>query len=141
MMHHDEVRQVLQHGNATDKATELWSLAKALDVPDDIMEMVKSLMEDRSVARMYVPFRYGEVRYIAAETYARLQLRRGQKEAVVLRDAIVPLRSDRLAKIREQSGLSTSPTRSTAWFAELRERGLLQVIDEVFDRAYFDLEE
>jgi hypothetical protein len=138
---HDEVRQMLQHGNATDKATELWSLAKALDVPDDIMELVKILMEDRSVARMYVPFRYGEVRYIAAETYARLQFRRGQKDPVILRDTIVPLRSDRLAQIREKSGLSTSPTRSLAWFAELRELGLLAVTDEVFDLDYFDMNE
>lgn len=136
----DETRRVLQEGSPTDKATRLWSLAVAVDVPDDVMLLIANLMEDRSPARMYIPFRYGEVRYIAAETYAKLQFEKGRTEPVLLMQTIAPIGGDRLEAIRKGAGLPQARIDALAWFAELRERGLLEVIDEVFDLEYFNVD-
>lgn len=133
----DDARRVLREGSPTEKATELRALAWAIDVPDDVMHLIAGLMDDPSPARMYAPFRYGEVRYIAAETYAKLQFDRGRIEPVILKSTTIPRRRENLDKIGNSAGVSSANMDSLAWFAALRERGLLETIDEVFDREYF----
>jgi hypothetical protein len=137
----DKAREELQSDDPTARATILWSLSAGSEVPDDILAMISKLMEDHSAARMYIPFRYGEVRYIAAETYAKMLFHRGRVEPLVLPKAIVPRKLERLSRIREHAGLSpsTAPKGPLALFAELRDLGLLEIVDEVFDRSYFDM--
>jgi hypothetical protein len=139
----DKAREELHSDDPTRRATILWSLAAGSEVPDDVLELVAKLLDDHSVARMYVPFRYGEVRYIAAETYAKMLFHRGRLEPFVLRNAIIPLKLERLGRIREDAGLSDGAPgkRPLDTFTELRDLGLLEVVDEVFDRSYFDMNE
>jgi hypothetical protein len=108
-------------------------------LPDDLMAAVEELTQDRSVVRMYIPFRYGELRHIAMEVYARMQFLLGRTEPVILKGSIAPLKGEQLEAIRRRAGLPTSYLGPIASFTELREQGLLQLIDEVFDRRDFDL--
>lgn len=137
----DKARHALLHGDAEEKANKLWVMRGSSLLPDDVMESVEGLTKDRSVVRMYIPFRYGELRHIAMEVYARMQFLLGRREALILRDAIVPLKLEQLEAIRRRAGLPPSNKGPIASFTELRELGLLQVVDEIFDRRDFDLDD
>lgn len=137
----DKARHKLQSEDPTERATTLWALAAGSDVPDDVLELIANLLDDRAPARMYVPFRYGEVRYIAAETYAKMLFHRGRKEPFILQDVVAPMKLERLYKIREQVADDPSCKGPLEWFAKLRDEGMLEIVDEVFDRQYFDMDE
>lgn len=139
----DEAREVLKGDDAVEKANTLWAMSAASDVPDDVLELIRRHLDDHSVVRMYISFRYGEIRYLAAEMYAKLLFQRGRVEPLVLPKAIVPIKSEKLIKIRMAAGLPDGPPNKNSldWFVELRDRGLLEVVDEIFDRSYFDTDE
>jgi hypothetical protein len=137
----DDVRHTLQHGDATEKSNKLWAMRGRTELPEDVLAIVEKLTDDRSVARMYIPFRYGELRHLAAEIYAKMLFHLGRREPFLLKDSILPLKGDQLEAIRRRVGLSKSYQGPIASFTELREQGLLEVVDEVFERRYFDLED
>lgn len=136
----ERARHAMTNGNAEEKANKLWVMRGSSDLPDDLLEAVKALTRDRSVVRMYIPFRYGELRYLAMEVYARMNFLRGRTEGLVLEDAISPLKLEQLERIRAQAGLPSSNQGPIASFIELRTLGLLAVEDKTFERRDFDLD-
>lgn len=140
MTYQDTARNILQRGTATEKATTLVSISRWDEVPDDLVEMISSLLDDRSVAQMFVPFRYGELRYLATQTYALIRLRRGFKESVAVRDTIAPMKAGTIGRLCEEAGIPFESDDPIDWFMELRARGLLPLTDEVFDERSFDLD-
>lgn len=141
MTYMDKARDVLRHGTATQKATTLRSLSIAEEVPSDLVALIEPLLEDNAVAQMYVPFRYGELRYIAAQTYAWVRLRQGHKVSIVVPKTILPVKGENLSKLYEELKIPFDTHDPIDWFVELRQRGVLKLIDAVFDERSFDLDE
>lgn len=133
----------LRSGDATERASMLRALSSGTNVSDDVLAQLEKLLDDYSIARMYIPFKYGEVRYIAAETYAKMLFHRGRKEPLVLPKTIIPIKAEKMVKIRMNANLPDDPPYKgpLEWFTDLRSRGLLEIVDEVFDRQYFDMDE
>jgi hypothetical protein len=139
----DSARERLQSEDATERASMLRALSAGREVADDVLGLVEKLLDDRSVARMYIPFKYGELRYIAAETYSKMLFYRGRLEPFVLPNTIIPIKAEKMVQIRMNEGLLDDPPYKSPleWFAELRDRGLLEIVDGVFDRQYFDMDD
>lgn len=141
MSHLDGIRHTLQHESALKKAVTLVTISQLREVPDDIVALAGSLREDRTVTRMFIPFCYGELGYLAAQVYAYLQFRRGVMEPVTLRETVVPIKGERAMLICEQNGIDFDLDEPSGWFAALRSRGLLITEDVTFDERSFDLDE
>jgi hypothetical protein len=137
----EKASHTLRHGTATEKATALLSISQWKEVPEDILEQIDGLRDDRSVARMYAPFRYGEIAYLATRIHALLRCRRGLRETVIARGTVIPLKGERLSKLCEENQILMESDDPADWFMALRERGLLEVVDEPFDERSFDLDE
>jgi hypothetical protein len=140
MSYMDRARHVLQHGTAAERATVLRSLGSPGEVDEDVVALVAAHMDDRSVTRMYAPFRYGELRYIATEAHALMQFRKGRREAVVMKDATRPMSLDKLAALCDSSGISRASGDPVDWYLALRDRDLLPKLDEIFDPLVYDIE-
>lgn len=141
MSHLDRIRHKLQHESALNKAVTLVTLSQLSEVPDDIVALAGSLRDDRTVTRMYIPFCYGELRYLAAKVYALLQYRRGIREPVTIRETVVPIKGERAMLICEQNNIEFDLDEPAGWFSALRARGLLCTEDVTFDERSFDLDE
>jgi hypothetical protein len=139
MSYQEKARHVLRHGTATEKATALMSVSQWNDVPDEIVKQIDFLREDRSVARIYAPFRYGELGYLASRVYALIQCRRGLKEAVTAHGTVIPLKGEQLSRLCEEHHLAIESDDPVDWFTALRDRGLLALVDETFDERSFHL--
>jgi hypothetical protein len=139
MSYMDRARHVLQHGTAAQKATVMRSLASPGDVDDDVVDLLASHMDDRTVTRMYAPFRYGELRYIATESHAVIQYRRGRRDGVVMKRATRPMSLDKLAVLCDASGISRATSDPVDWYMALRDRNLLPEEDEIFDPSLYDV--
>jgi hypothetical protein len=136
-----KARHILQHGHPTEKAVVLVNVSYWKEVPDDIVELIDKLRQDRSVARMYAPFRYGELGFLATKVYALIRYRRGFKEPVTIEKTVSPLRGEDLSRLCEKHGVEFDSDDPVDWFIALKKRGLLNVEDEFFDERSFDLDE
>ncbi len=137
----DRARHALQEGTATQKATALLNISYWDEVPPDVVELIDKLREDRSIARMYAPFRYGELGYLATRVYALVRYRSGLREPVVMRQTVLPLKGEHIMRICENNNIELDSDDPTVWFLELKKRGLVTVEDVTFDERSFDLEE
>ena len=141
MTYMDKARHTLQVGNATQRALALLNISYWKDVPTDILDLIAKLLQDRSVARMYAPFRYGELGYLASRVYALVRYRSGIREPVTIRETVLPLKGEDLMRICEENDLDLESDEPEDWFLELKKRGLLNVEDVIFDERSFDLDE
>jgi hypothetical protein len=141
MTHVDKARRILQHGDAAEKAAALVRIAYWEVVPEDVILLIDSLRNDRAVTRMYIPFRYGELGYLATRIHALLQYRRGVGEPETIRETVLPLKGEDLSRLCEANGIELDSDDPVDWFVALKKRGLLKVEDETFDERSFDLSE
>lgn len=137
----EKARHMLETGDATEKATALLNISYWEEVPAEILDLVDQLRKDRSIARMYAPFRYGELGYLASRVYALVRYSSGVREPITIRDTAIPLKVSDLSRICDDNGIDIESDDPVNWFSVLRSRGLLPLEDVTFDERSFDLEE
>jgi hypothetical protein len=131
--------QILRSGSPHEKAKLLYSItAAAIDLDQEVLDGLEALLEDSTVVQMSIPYRYGELRYAAAQALAEIRAQRGDLRTIVLARVPAPLSGDRIYQLCQAHGLSPRGG-ATAEYQELRDRGHLPCTDEVFDpRAYLE---
>jgi hypothetical protein len=135
MKSREERRQALVTGTPHEKSIALYAFAVVSDPDPQLLAAIESLLDDRSIVQMYVPFRYGQLRSIAADTLARLRARIGDPRPVILAAQPVPMDVDTMGKIRHENGLDLYPGSPVDEYADLLSRGLVPVMDELYDPA------
>jgi hypothetical protein len=101
----EELVSLLRGGTPEDKAKILYSVDVRVGLDPDIISAIEGLLDDRTIVRMFVPFRYGELRYYAADAPARIRARRGERHAILLSEVPRPMGVDRMAETRFAAGL------------------------------------
>jgi hypothetical protein len=127
---------MLSGDDAHQQALALRELAQRPTGDIAVREAVERLLGDDTPCVLQIPYRFGELRLLAAAALAAERSASGVRTAVVLR-TIRPLDADQLEQARQASGVGM-PEGSNALviqlqlFATLRNRGLLQQIDVEF---------
>jgi hypothetical protein len=130
-------RVTLQDGTHEDRALSLQALARTPTRDPRVRAAIEPLLEDSSPCVVQIPYRFGEVRYLAGAALAAERCAAGVGEPVRLR-CTLPVTTDELETIRTgavtESGLTGSdPVHvQLGWFARLRSLGLLSEIEVEF---------
>jgi hypothetical protein len=115
-------------------------LGRSPDVRPQVMTELERLVEDRTCGMLDVPYRYGEIRTLAAEALAVARAKIGDLRLVRI-EAVPPgLTTDRMAPYSDQAGLPRlGGPRPLERYILLRDGGHLPLRDYEFDpREYLD---
>jgi hypothetical protein len=135
----DKARQVLRGDAPREKARVIWAMRGSVDLPDDVLASIESLLEDRTLVQMDIPYRFGELRYLAADTLASIRARTGRLEPIVLADSFVPKSADKLGQMARAAGMTPLPAGSIEVCRALLDRGEIRRGEIVFDpREYLE---
>ena len=129
--------QALVDGTPHERSVALYAIAATEAPGSDLLSAVESLLDERAIVQMYVPYRYGQLRYIAADALAQLRARVGDMRPIHLAELPVPLNVDRMGQIRSAAGLVMYTGEPAEEYADLVARGLVRVVDRVFDPAEY----
>lgn len=124
---------VLANGSPHEKSMTLYTVAGTRTPEPALLSAIECLLDDRSVVQMYVPFRYGELRYIAGDTLALLRARVGDMRPVVLANVPTTLNVDKMFQLRHSAGLDDFVGEPTEEYADLLKRRLVRIKDDLFD--------
>jgi predicted RNA-binding protein with RPS1 domain len=130
------VREILEDLASDDPRERVIMLEVLSDRPTgspDVRARVEELLADDAVTVLFLPYAYGEVRYIAARALAAERSAAGIAEPVVLADVPEPLDTDDLDKLSDRSGLGSM--RLLPAYAELRRRGQIPLTTVRLDPA------
>lgn len=70
-----------------------------------LLAACETLLGDRELCLLKIPYRYGEVRIVAADAVAALRERIGITQPVVVSEAFMPLTTDDVARFARAAGL------------------------------------
>lgn len=100
----EKLPDMLEYLNAEDsfdRGRALRYLTGIPDLRDEVLARIHELLEDRTVAIIRIPIRYGEVRILAAEALASVRAAQGDPNPVVLENVPRPLTAERMAPFKE----------------------------------------
>jgi hypothetical protein len=118
----------LSNDDAEQRVIALRVLARNPGGDPRLLPQLRELLADRTVTVLWIPFEYGEVRWMAAEALAAEYRAAGIDEPVVLDDAPYPLDSGSINALANKAGVDLKGVPGAAHrFAALRDRGLLPV--------------
>ncbi|GEM31420.1 hypothetical protein NN3_24270 [Nocardia neocaledoniensis NBRC 108232] len=127
-------------GFTDDVSITLRTLKKSTNPDARLIPYVKALLDNRTPCKTQIPYRYGEIRWLAAGTLRRIYDAVGIRETIVLRNVPVTQSGDQLDELSWESG------NNEVWlhlsfeerFKRLRDMGKLPVRDVVLEWANTD---
>jgi hypothetical protein len=124
----------LAHGGRDDRAIALRNLARSPTGDSRVQPVLEKLLNDVTPCLLQIPYRFGELRLLAAQALVAERRAAGDDRPVRLR-TIAPLTADELEQTREAAG-TRAPSRSDNpienqldLYSVLRERGVLKEVD------------
>lgn len=123
----------LRNGTPQEKAKAIWAMKGSPNATDDIVAALEGLLDDRTIVQMYIPYRYGELRFLVADVLASLRGRQENWDPVVLKDTFHPKTADKLGQLFQRAGIPEGALGSAEMCAELLARGIISREDVVFD--------
>lgn len=104
----DEVRQFIQalHGDARDRVLTLQSLSHTPRPDERLLAACESLLEDRTIALMSIPYSFGEFRWCAADAVAALRGALGILDPVAVSDVFAPVSMDKALRMVRLAGIA-----------------------------------
>jgi hypothetical protein len=96
----DPIIERLRSPDVNTRVTMLHALGRLPDVGRDVISELERLLEDCTCARLYTPYRYGELRVLAAEALAVARAKLGDLRPVVLVDVPWVLTTDQMEPFR-----------------------------------------
>jgi hypothetical protein len=126
--------ETLAHGSRDDRAIALRNLSRSPTRDSRVQPVLEKLLNDVTPCLLQIPYRFGELRLLAAQALMAERRATGDNRPVRLR-AIAPLTADELEQTREAAG-TRAPSRSNDpienqldLYSVLRERGVLKEVD------------
>jgi hypothetical protein len=130
----------LSSANVQERVTALRSQAGRPLADPRLLARAEELLADTTLCLLEIPYRFGEVRWRAAQAVAALRAALDKVERVELRDVLVPLTANQALLLAEEHA-ATSAQPGNAGVLEclegLRKRGLLPCRDLIEDPAFY----
>lgn len=126
---------ILSNGTAQQKSDLLYRI-HGTELSAAVSSAVERCLGDDSIVRMYVPYKYGPLRVLAADVLAGSRAYVGDLRPIVLRDAPAALSVDGIAQIQRRIGIRPGGDPRDE-YENLYRRGALKLVDEVFDPAIY----
>lgn len=116
-------------------AITLRSLKQSSYPEERIIPYLKELLDNRAPCKTQIPYRYGEIRWLAAGALRRVYDALDIRETIVLRDVPVSQTGDQIGELVWELGVHDEWLHLTSeeCFERLREMGRLTTHDEVFE--------
>lgn len=124
--YHD-LAAALAHAEAAERASALAACLQAPTGDPRLRPLIERLLDDRTPVIVSAPFRYGELRWLAAHALAGERAAAGVRDPVEIPDALPPLGTAELLRAAEAAGVPVAAGAEglLSAFGALRERGLL----------------
>jgi len=122
-------------GSVNELAITLRSLKQSSYPEERIIPYLKELLDNRAPCKTQIPYRYGEIRWLAAGALRRVYDALDIRETIVLRDVPVSQTGDQISELVWELGVHDEWLHLTSedCFERLREMGRLPIHDEVFE--------
>lgn len=134
----DPIIERLRSPDVNARVTMLHALGRIPDVRPEVIAELERLVDDRRCTRLYVPYRYGELRVLAAEVLAVARAKLGDLRPVVLIGVPRLLTSDQMEPFRERAGIpGIGGPGPLECYQLLRDGGHLPVLDHRFEPATY----
>ncbi len=91
--------------DARARVEALKQIAAAPVADARLLRAAEALLDDREVCLVQIPYRFGEVRFYAADAVAALRSKAGNAEPVVVVDTFYPLTTDDVGKYAAAAGV------------------------------------
>jgi hypothetical protein len=127
------LHRALRTGSLEDRVFALQTIARAPTGDAVVRSAIEPLLDDVSPCVLQIPYRFGELRYLAAAALVAERCAAGDGEPLLLR-CTAPLTADELAQrwsaaeLPENSGCRDPTELQLEWFAVLRNHQLLAKI-------------
>jgi hypothetical protein len=95
----------LRSNDATTRARMLASIALHPRADRELLTLCERLLDDNEVCLLSIPYRFGEVRWVAADAVAALRSALGIQEPVRLADTFTPCTTDEVAKLAREASI------------------------------------
>lgn len=126
--------------DSADLGTRVNALRTILDGPTGdpgVVATLEAMLDDRRIAALTIPYRFGEIRVLAAAALAAERASVGDPRPVRLEDRPALLGTDQLWTLAEEHGIETAGRSEPEVYAALREDGALPLTDlELTGRTY-----
>jgi hypothetical protein len=134
----EDAAERLRSLDAKIRVRTLNTLGGSPDVREEVVLELERLLDDRTVARLAIPIRFGEVRYLAGEVLAATRARRGDLRAIHMSAVPRTLNVDQMVPLRRTAGIPLfGGPEPLACYEALRNGGYIPVADVVFEpKAY-----
>jgi hypothetical protein len=117
----------LRSEDPRERVAALRALLVAPDPTSEVAAAVDQLLEDRTIAILSIPYRFGEIRYLAAEVAASIRAAAKQFDnPVVLEPGYRTMSLTQMGPLLDQTGCDTSKLDPSAQYAWLRDHGKLE---------------
>lgn len=125
---------------STDPATRVNALKTVRDAPTGdprVVATLEEMLDDRRIAALTIPYRFGEIRVLAGAALAAERASVGDPRPVRLANCPPLLGTDQLWNLAEGNGIDARGRPEPEVYADLREAGILPLDDlELTGRTY-----
>jgi hypothetical protein len=91
--------------DARARVRSLHAIAEKPVADPRLLAACEKLLADREVCLIQIPYRFGEVRVVAADAVSALRGKLGIPEPVIVADGFMPLTTDDVARLARAAGL------------------------------------
>lgn len=97
--------QELRSPDPRARANMLRNLLREPTLDRRVLEACEQLLDDKTITLLSIPFRFGEIRYVAAQAVLLLRHRMGNAEPVVVTGAVPPLSGNDIGRLATEAGI------------------------------------
>jgi hypothetical protein len=134
MLNDDEFKELVEGLHSKDlsrRVATLKTLQKYPSQDERVLQHLEALLDDKTPCVVMVPYRFGEIRWLAAQALAAERASLGNKEPVRLENVLRPLDTEEFVALREKAGVKSRGGVDGVLeaLATLREMGQLPLYD------------
>lgn len=134
MLKNDEFQEIVKDLHSQDTSLRVATLKTLCQEPSEderLLPHLEALLDDTTLCVVMLPYRYGEIRWLAARTLVAERAALGCSEPVFLQNVVRPLDTEELANLALEAGVKSRGNVDGVLetLATLREMGRLPLYD------------
>ncbi|HEY9674064.1 MAG TPA: hypothetical protein V6D11_21680 [Waterburya sp.] len=126
-----ELVEALHSKQLSIRVATLKTLQKHPSSDERVLQHIEALLNDKTPCVLMLPYRFGEIRWLAAQALAAERASLGNEEPVRLQNVVRPLDTEEFVGLREKAGVKSRGGVDGVLeaLATLREMGQLPLYD------------
>jgi hypothetical protein len=136
MLNHGEFQELVEDLHSKElsmRVATLKTLQKYPSGDERVLQHIEALLDDKTLCVLMLPYRFGEIRWLAAQALAAERASLGNEEPVRLQSVVRPLDTEEFVALREKAGVKSrgGVDGLLEALATLREMGQLPLYDDL----------